>query len=87
MAKPTEIFFEGANASGEELEFKKRREEWSEYELEDGTILKVRTEVVRIVRLRDKWTPEGEPVYVVRSANLLSPSVPPNLIKKPEKVQ
>ncbi len=87
MTKPTEIVFEGTAASGEEMNFKKLREEWSEYELEDGTVLRIRTEIVRVVRLKEKWTADGEPVYVVRSTNLLSPSVPPNLIKKPEKVQ
>lgn len=87
MSKPTEIVFEGATVSGEELDYKTSKEEWSEYELEDGTVLRIRTAVARIVRLKDKWNKDGEPIYVVRSTNVLSPSVPPSLIRKPERIQ
>jgi len=73
----------GQQIPGEEIEFEVEREGWNTYILHDGTRLKHKSVVSSIVRL-DAWKPDGEPVYVVNSANIAAADVPENLKKKPE---
>jgi hypothetical protein len=46
-------------------------EPWSEYSLEDGTVLRVRQTVVNVVKLDDK-NDSDEPVYYIQSQQALS---------------
>jgi hypothetical protein len=43
-----------------------RGEDWSVYKLSDGTTLKVKVTVGKIVRLEERH-PDGEPIYVVNT--------------------
>ncbi|CAB4243346.1 protein of unknown function [Methylacidimicrobium sp. AP8] len=45
-----------------------RSEGWTVAELEDGTAVWVKAEIIRILRLREKKDPAGNPLYGVRSA-------------------
>lgn len=38
-------------------------EPWTEYLLEDGTVIRFRATMMSIVRVSNTWTPSGEPVY------------------------
>lgn len=69
---------------GEQLEYKTLNEEWNKYEAEDGTTLKFKTVVSNIIRL-SKYKPNGEPIYVVKSTNLLEADVPDILKYKKHK--
>ena len=66
-----------------DLEFKTRREEWNEYQLMDGTIDKMKQVVSEIFKVPDKHDDEGNPVYVVRSKNVLVVRSPDNLKRSP----
>jgi hypothetical protein len=59
--------FQGERVEGEQVEFSVASEPWSEYVCEDGTKLKYKSVVHRIVRLA-KRNPDGEPIYVVQAA-------------------
>lgn len=65
---------------GEEVEFEPLTERWNEYRLSDGTLLKMKLVVTRIIRI-DKYNEQGEPIYLVNSNNVLTASVPPQLMK------
>lgn len=65
---------------GEEVDFEPLAERWNEYRLSDGTLLKMKLAITKIIRL-EKYNDVGEPIYLVSSNNLLSVSVPPNLMK------
>ena len=56
---------------GEEVSFQSRREEWNEYIIEDGTTVKVKLVATNIFKT-DQVTPAGEPVYIVKSQNVMS---------------
>src|SRR5207247_11040794 len=60
------IPFQGEMCDGEEVEFTATKEDWNVYECEDGTRVKIRFIVGKIVRLLDKRTDQGEPVYVTQ---------------------
>jgi hypothetical protein len=40
----------------------------SEYELEDGSVLRVRNVATQILRVEGQFTPDGRPVYLVLTA-------------------
>ncbi len=58
-------------------------EHFNEYVVEDGTIIKVKLVVTEIVRVDDAYDAEGNPVYIVASANVTSVSAPESLKRKP----
>ena len=60
------IPFQGEMCDGEEVEFTATKEDWNVYECEDGTRVKIRFIVGKIVRLLDKRTDQGEPHAVGR---------------------
>ncbi|GBC74834.1 hypothetical protein HRbin06_00141 [archaeon HR06] len=64
-----------------ELPFESSKEEWNEYKVSDGTIIKVKTIVTKIYRLKDKYNEFGEPIYHVISGNVITALVPPKLRK------
>jgi len=57
-------------AEGEEIEFEEQREDWRTYQLKDGTTLQIKTVLVKVRRLK-KWNPDGEPMYIVATQNIV----------------
>lgn len=53
-----------------DLDFKHEREFWNSYELSDGTTLKVKL-VLRGVKRLKKHNPDGTPIYVIQSQNVV----------------
>ena len=49
-------------------------ERFSELKLEDGTILKTKPVVVEAIRLDDQWDNDGNPVYVLKTQNMVAVS-------------
>ena len=46
-------------------------ERFSDIRLEDGTLIRIKPVVVEAVRVEGKWDNEGNPLYVLRSANVM----------------
>ena len=61
---------------------KDSKEPWTEYHLEDGTILKTKQVVSEIWRVDGEYDAEGSPVYVVKTTNMVNVTVPDELRKK-----
>lgn len=78
-----EYEFQGQKVMGEEIEFETDREGWNAYILHDGTRIKLKSVVATIIRL-DAYRPDGTPLYLVQSSNVVSSDVPENLKRKPE---
>ena len=76
------VNFQGQEVWGEEVEFETEREEFNAYILHDGTKLKMKTVVADVLRLELR-KPDGEPIYLVNSQNMVSAIVPDNLKKPP----
>jgi hypothetical protein len=86
MEKRTTVNLDGRNIEGAELNFKSLKEEWNEYQCEDGTILRLKVVVSEVFRL-DEYDPDGKPRYLIKSSNVLSASVPETLKKGATKVR
>jgi len=51
-------------------------ENWNEYLLDDGTVVTVKLVVTEVARLDDLKDEMGDPMYVVRSSNVMNVSTP-----------
>ena len=60
----------------------KSREEWSEFELSDGTKIRMRPVVTGVRRYKGQFNEDGDPVYQVKSALVFDTQAPANLRKK-----
>ncbi|MGD9896063.1 MAG: hypothetical protein AB7T14_03140 [Candidatus Methylacidiphilaceae bacterium] len=55
----------------EEVRFQSRSEGWTIAELDDGTVIRVKSEIIRILRSKGKKDPAGNPLYAVQSTPFL----------------
>jgi hypothetical protein len=67
------------------VDFETVREEYNSYKLSDGSMVRMKTVVTSIIRT-EEFTPDGEPVYIVNSQNVLVADVP-DALKRPNQVQ
>jgi hypothetical protein len=61
---------DGSQAKAQEVEFKLQHEDWSQYLLPDGTVVKLKTTVLKILQVLDSEgkparTMEGDPFLIV----------------------
>lgn len=63
--------YKGQQVEAEEVEFFARKEDWNEYQLSDGSVIRMKTVVTDVLRVPGEVDPEGNPVYHVRSTNVL----------------
>lgn len=59
-----------------EVSFRAGTENWNEYLLDDGTVMRIKLVVTDVYRVIDAHDPEGNPVYFSKSTNVISVSVP-----------
>jgi hypothetical protein len=64
-----------------ELGYRPEGEYWNEYLLDDGTVLRFKGVVTGVFRVEGQYDPEGNPMYAVRSNNIVSVSAPDDMRK------
>jgi len=63
------------------VDFTPIKEDWNEYKLDDGTILRIKLVLADVLRT-EKYDPlTGDPHYIIKSTNIVTAIVPPNLKK------
>ena len=68
----------------EDLDFTEESEQWNTYKLSDGTTLKIRL-IVREVKRLKKWKPDGTPIYMINSMNVVrTVNIPRELRQEPK---
>lgn len=73
-----------AFAGSVDLDFTEEEEHWNSYRLSDGTTLKVKL-VLRGVKRLKRYEPDGTPIYVINSLNVVrAVNVPGELKAKPK---
>jgi hypothetical protein len=55
----------GRDVAVADVPIQKAAECFNEYELEDGSVLKVKTVAMSIMRVEGQFTPDGSPIYLV----------------------
>lgn len=74
----------GAFEGSVDLDFEEVEENWNTYTLSDGTTLKVKL-VLRGVKRLKRYEPDGTPIYVINSINVVrAVNVPKELKVKPK---
>ncbi len=81
MGRKIKVDFQGKETQGEVLQFK-AEEGWSLYDVEDGTQIKLKTVVSDIIRLEARKA-NGEPIYYIKSTNVITSDVPEQLRRQP----
>ncbi len=76
--------FQGQEFDATEVDFQIRKEDWNEYQLMDGSAIKMKLVVSDIFKVLDKYDDENNPIYVVKSKNVVTVRSPDNLKKKPK---
>lgn len=70
-------------AEATDVDWIEEREKWNEYKLADGSTLKVKLVLKGVKRLQ-KHTPDGTPIYMIGSENIVRvTNVPKELKAKP----
>ncbi len=65
--------YQGRQAEGKPVDFLTRKEDFNEYQLEDGRVLRIKMVVTRIIKLEGETAPDGSPVYLIQSQNVVAP--------------
>jgi len=76
------ISFQGREVDATEIEFQTRKEDWNEYQLMDGTVIKMKLVVSEIFRIDGMYDDVGNPVYQIKSTNLPVVRSPDDLKRK-----
>jgi len=72
----------GDQVDAEPVDINQASENWNQYLLEDGTVIKMKSVATRVVRLAGQYDQVGNPVYFINSTNVVSVECPDNLKKK-----
>jgi hypothetical protein len=68
-----------------DLDFTELEEHWNIYQLSDGTKLKVKL-IIRGVKRLNQYEPDGTPVYLINSMNVVrAVDIPASVKAKPKK--
>jgi hypothetical protein len=64
-----------------EVEMLEAKERWNEYRLADGTTLRLKPVMIAVFRADGQYTPDGEPVYNMKSTLITDVRAPATLTK------
>ena len=81
MGVKTKLLIGDEWVEGEELEFNPKQEDWNIYELEDGTIIKFKAVVTKVIWTEKRHPVRNDPIYSVSSASVVE-AIVPNKLKK-----
>jgi len=81
MERKTKILFQGVMADATVIDINSSQESWNQYLLSDGTVLKTKSVATEVARIDGQYAPDGNPLYVVKAANIMAADVPEGLKK------
>ena len=72
IERPTKVAYLGSTVDGVEVPVSESTERWTEVNLEDGTVIRVKTTVIQAVRVTDKYDNDGNPQYLLKTAPVVT---------------
>jgi len=57
-----------------EMSFQNVAEHWNEYLVNDGSVLRLKSVVTEILKVEGRYDAEGNPLYIVKSAQVVAVS-------------
>ena len=82
MINKIKINFGGEEVEALPIEINQTNEHWNQYLLDDGTVIKMKLVATKVLRVDNKYDPEGNPLYIIQSTNITTVNAPENLKKK-----
>lgn len=82
MTHKVSINFGGRQVEATPVETNQSSERWNEYLLEDGTVLKMKLVLQKVLRVDGEYDGEGNPVYIMQSTNVSTVTAPDDLKRK-----
>ncbi len=79
------VEYQGRKVQGQSVDFTAKSENWQQYELEDGSQVKMKVVLLDVIRLVDEYNKNGDPVYQFSAQQIIGMTIPDEL-KKKEKV-
>lgn len=76
------INYGGRQVEATPVEASQSSEKWNEYLLEDGTVLKMKLVLKKVLKVEGQYDAEGNPVYVMQSTNVTTVTAPSHLRKQ-----
>ncbi len=70
--------------AAELIEVQSSQENWNQYLLADGSVLKSKAVLTEVWRVIDEYDQEGNPLYVLKAGAMLSVNSPDELRKAPQ---
>lgn len=70
-----------AASTAQDVDVLQAKEVWSEYQLADGTVLRIKPVMITISRIEGEHTIEGDPVYNMKSTLVTDVRAPQELRK------
>ena len=67
---------------GSEVQVSESNEKWSEFTLEDGTILRIKTSLVSAIRIDGEFDQEGNPSYALKMQPMIAVISAPERLKQ-----
>jgi hypothetical protein len=82
MAGKIKINFGGEEVDAMPIEVTQSTEHWNQYLLDDGTVIKIKTVLTKVLRVDNKYDNEGNPLYITQTTNIVSADAPEGLRRK-----
>jgi hypothetical protein len=77
-------------AEGFDVPITESTEKWSEIHLEDGSILRIKPNVISVIRITGQYDQDGNPLYALKSSQVMTVVSAPERLRqgaKAEKLQ
>jgi hypothetical protein len=74
MERRRKVNFQGKEVDALEMPFQTGAEHWNEYLLHDGSVVRLKSVVTDILKIEGQVDAEGNPVYMLKSTNIVSVS-------------
>ncbi len=82
MERRTRVNWQGKEVDAVELPFQAAGEHWNEYLVNDGSVIKLKTITTQVFRLEGHYDNDGNPIYLIKSTNILAVSAHEKLKRK-----
>lgn len=73
----------GPEKDAQLIEIQQSNEHWNKYLLSDGSVIKIKPVATEVWRIDGEWDHEGNPMYVIKTSNVVTVS-PPDELRRPK---
>lgn len=80
--KRTKVKLPIGEFDGSEVPVKEVTERWSDVVLEDGSTIRIKPNVMKVIRVDGQYDPEGNPLYALQSSQIMMVSNAPAHLRK-----